>query len=206
MNYKELTKKTYDEIADDYSKRDFLSIEETSDVKNALDTFISLFPKGSHILDLGCGGGRDSRYLSKHGLKVTGIDFSQEMIRNSKEINPEIEYLQMDFEHLTFPENTFDGVWANASLHHIPKTNVVAVLKDIYKILKENGIFSAKVKYGTFDGVRETNRFDKTFKRHFSFYLDKEFSKIVESAGFVVLEENITNSGEWLGVTAKKSR
>lgn len=204
MNYKQLTKKTYDEIADDYSKRDFSNIEETSGVKDDLDKFTSLLPKGSKALDVGCGSGRDSRYLYKNGLKVTGIDFSSEMIRNAKEHNPEIEYIQMDLEHLDFPEKTFDGVWANASLHHIPKANLKAVLSDIYKMLKVNGIFAVKVKHGSFEGIKETERFNKKFSRHFSFYLPEEFIKISESVGFSIIEQSITNSGEWLNVVAKK--
>lgn len=204
MDYKEITRQTYNEIADDYTERDSQVVDETFDVKESIDKFISLLPQGASVLDIGSGGGRDSRYFLQHGMKVTGIDFSEKMIHNAKEKAPEIEYIHMDFESITFPENYFDGVWANASLHHIPKSHIEMVLKSIYKILKKDAVLFIIIKHGTFDGLREMDKFGKKVVRHFSFYLPEEFIRLLESVGFTVIENYLTTNGEWLDVLAKK--
>lgn len=204
MDYKEITKNAYDDVASDYSKRDSEIVPESFDVKNVLDKFIGMFPEGALILDIGSGGGRDSRYMHAHGLKVTGIDFSEQMIMLAQKEAPEIKYVHMDFENLDFPGESFDGVWANASLHHVPKAKLHDVLSQIYKILKKDGTFFIKIKHGDFDGIRENEKFGRKIKRQFSYYRPDELAEMLEFAGFSILEKYLTTGDEWLDIFAKK--
>ncbi len=203
-SYKSITQQTYDEIADDYSKRDSEITEETFEVKALLDQFISLLPSGAHVLDVGCGGARDSIYMHAKGLQVTGIDLSERMVTNAKKKEPAIDYIQMDFENLQFDDNTFDGIWANASLHHVPKNKLPPVLKSIYNKLKPNGIFFSTNKHGASDGILENEKFGKRIKRHFSFYNPDELAMTIGDAGFVIEETTVSDSGEWVWILARK--
>ncbi|MCC6323403.1 class I SAM-dependent methyltransferase [Candidatus Nomurabacteria bacterium] len=74
------------------------------------DFFISLLPKGAHILDVGCGGGRDAKYFIKKGFKVTGIDMSSVLINIAKKEVPKASFKEMDILKLDFPINSFDAV------------------------------------------------------------------------------------------------
>ena len=110
------------------------------------DIFLGYLNTNSHILDLGCGTGRDSKYFLDKGYQVTSIDGSKEMCkiaRNllNKEVN-EINFLDLDYN------NEFDGVFACASLLHLSNEDLIFVLKKISKSLKENGILYTCFKYG----------------------------------------------------------
>lgn len=204
-DYKSITRQTYEEIAADYSERDARIIEETMAVKTALDRFISLLPPHAKALDIGCGGGRDSVYMFKNGVNIIGIDFSENMIRNAKEKTPDIEYVQMDFEDMRFDDETFDGTWANASLHHVPKERLTPVLDKIHGLLKPDGIFFSINKHGNFDGMRKNSKFGKNVVRHFSFYRPDELSEMIKAAGFSIEEISFHNNDEWIYILAKKN-
>ena len=146
MNYNSINKKSYQAIAKSYAERDRKKITETTDVENALKRFVKLLPQKARVLDLGCGAGRDSQYFIKNNVQIIGIDFSPKMIFYAKKLNPQGIFHIMDFEKLKFKKSKFDGVWANASLHHIPKSHLLNVLKNINKILKKKRGFIFKSK------------------------------------------------------------
>lgn len=90
-----------------------------ADMRHLYKRFLPLIPAGGRILDLGCGSGRDSRYFIEQGFQVTAADGSEALCRlASRYIGQEV--LCMDFRDLAF-KNCFDGVWACASLLHVPR-------------------------------------------------------------------------------------
>lgn len=203
-DYKTVTRSAYDDMAQDYAKRDSEVIEETYVVKAALNSFISRLPVHGKVLDIGSGGGRDSAHMLAEGLNVTGIDFSEHMLKAAKQNAPGGEFLLMDFEELKFETEAFDGVWANASLHHVPKTRLLPVLKRIHEILKPNGLFFSVNKQGEFDGIRTNQKYGKKVSRHFSFYTPDELSQLIKTAGFSIEDISLRNEGEWVHILAKK--
>ena len=70
--------KVYDNIAEKYAKT-------FPNPSSFIDEFISLLPKGGKVLDVGCGPGQDTEYLSRKGLNAEGIDLSRNMIKLPKE-------------------------------------------------------------------------------------------------------------------------
>lgn len=203
MNHKLTTRKSYNLAAGDFAKRDRLTVEESLEVKDALEKFMDLVPGGGIILDIGCGSGRDSTIFSHRGYRVVGIDFSREMVEYAKKANPRGKYRVMDLEDLKF-KYKFDGIWANASLHHIPKSCLKAVLGRIYVLLKPGGTFFVKVKHGSKEGLRENIKFDKILKRYFAFYKVGELRKLVKSAKFKILSVKTATRGEWVDLFASK--
>ena len=115
--------------------------------------FIGYIPKGGKILDLGCGSGRDSLFFKELGYNVTAVDGSSEMcIQAEKNIGQAV--INMTFDKLSF-ESEFDGIWACASLLHVPSKDIRDVLVKIEKALKSGGYFYFSVKYGNYEGERE---------------------------------------------------
>lgn len=204
MSWKKITKETYDRIAKDYAERDKANVPESKDVIDALNYFSEKLEEGSFILDIGSGGGRDAKFLSDKNFKVTGIDNSTEMLRSAESNAPKATFMEMDFEDLKFPDNSFDGIWANASLHHVPKINLPATLEKIYQILKNDGLFFIKIKQGESDGIRENEKFGEKIQRWFSYYKKDEVADILEKIGFQIIKSEITNDGEWVDILAKK--
>ncbi len=74
------------------------------------------------VLDAGCGGGVMSRYIAEKGARVTGIDYSPEMLAYAKEKTEkeDVKFLIHDLNQpLPFPENSFSGVFSSLALHYV---------------------------------------------------------------------------------------
>lgn len=98
--------------------------------------------KGKEILDLGCGEGYNTRILARMGAKVTGIDFSEEMIRLAKNAEQEeplgIEYHVADAAHLhVFGDGKFDIV--SCFMVYMDFEDIDAVTKEVARVLKSKG-------------------------------------------------------------------
>jgi 2-polyprenyl-3-methyl-5-hydroxy-6-metoxy-1,4-benzoquinol methylase len=123
------------------------------DLQECWDHFTELLPEGGSILDLGCGSGRDSAYFIDHGFDVTAMDASEEMC-DLASIHIGQDVLKLSFDEIDFDE-VFDGIWACASLLHVPGHKVDEILNKINKSLKINGILFMSFYYGDFEGERD---------------------------------------------------
>lgn len=131
----------YNAHADEYCTR-----VHNIDMSQVYDKFLTLIPLHAKILDMGCGSGRDSKYFINAGYDVLALDGSIQLVqRASQELGQEV--LHMIFEDMTFTEK-FDGVWACASLLHIPYDKQKFHMECIHRALKPGGIFYASYKYG----------------------------------------------------------
>ncbi|MCL4365933.1 methyltransferase domain-containing protein [Patescibacteria group bacterium] len=98
-------------------------------------------PKGSRLLDAGCGEGLTAIYLAKnYGYNITGIDFNiaSAQKRAKREITEnQVDFQIMDYMRLDFPEETFDGVYTIEAFVHAP--DYKRVLNNFYHVLKPQG-------------------------------------------------------------------
>ncbi len=92
-----------------------------------------------HLLDFGCGPGRDLQTFTKLGHIAIGLEGSQRAAQIAR-MKSGCEILVQDFFNLSLPDNTFDGIFANASLFHIPNNLLPNVLSNLWACLKSNGI------------------------------------------------------------------
>ena len=91
------------------------------------------------ILDLGCGPGRDLRQFTALGHEAVGLDGSGELCAMAR-ANTDCEVLHQDFLALDLPSARFDGIFANASLFHVPSSQLARVLGDLAATLKPGGV------------------------------------------------------------------
>jgi len=91
------------------------------------------------LLDLGCGPGRDLKTFSALGHRAIGLDGSAEFVGMARAYSG-CEVWHQDFLHLDLPPATFDGVFANASLFHVPAAVLPAVLAALHGTLKPGGV------------------------------------------------------------------
>src|SRR5215210_7831164 len=122
------------------------------------EPFLFLLPPGAHILDAGCGSGRDSRAFLERGYEVTALDASETMAKlASQHIGRPV--LRMSFDEVRF-RDYFDGVWACASLLHVPNRESPIVLKRLGIALRTGGVMYASFKYGEGESVRDGRLFN----------------------------------------------
>ena len=117
---------------------------------------ITLPPKGT-VLDAGCGSGRDSRYFIDKGFEVSAFDASAELAKLASElIQRPVTVCQFD-EYKS--EKIFDGIWACASLLHVPKEKLPQIFNHLASLLKTDGLFYCSFKYGTDEVERDGRAF-----------------------------------------------
>ena len=131
------------------------------------------------ILDLGCGNGEDSKWLIENNYKVVSSDFSISSIEHVKKINPNTILLDMsnieDWKQIE--DNSFSSVVANLSLHYFDNATTIMILKEIKRILINNGILIARVNtnldtnFGAGDGIEIEPNFYQNLERG----IDKRF-------------------------------
>lgn len=119
-------------------------------VSQRLSDFLAALPAGAHLLDLGCGGGQDSEVMLARGFEVTPLDGSAGLARIAQERLGRPVRVQL-FENLE-DEEAFDGIWANASLLHVPAPGLPLALARVRRALKPGGLFHASYKAGEGEG------------------------------------------------------
>lgn len=164
--------------------------------------FISKLSKHAKILDLGCGSGRDSLAFLNAGFDVKAIDGSKKMceIAQSK---TGLSIRNIRFEQLD-DQNQYDGVWACASLLHLPRNELPKVFSKIIEALKEEGIFYSSFKYGSFEGYRNG--------RYFSDFTESSMNELLEQfPGLKCIESWISSDvrpgrteQKWLNIILQK--
>jgi SAM-dependent methyltransferase len=91
------------------------------------------------ILDLGCGPGRDLAAFRALGHEPTGLEGSPALAAMARE-HSGCEVWEQDFLALDLPPASFDGIFANASLFHVPSTELPRVLRELHAALKSDGV------------------------------------------------------------------
>lgn len=169
-----------------------------------LSAFIARLSPGAAVLDLGCGGGHDSLHLIEGGLDVTPCDGSRELARAAEQrIGRKVEVVA--FQEIGWNER-FDAVWAEASLLHVPRTELPDVLVRVHRALRPGGLLQASFKAGEQEG-------HDRFGRYFNYPSATWLRTCFEWAGWSNIRIEEADGGgydnqptRWLHVTATADR
>lgn len=146
----------------DYGDRANVFWDRTKDhdVSQNYNAFLAPFEGrvGLDILDLGCGPGRDISYFKSLGHNPVGLDGTAEFCEMARDLTG-CEVLEQSFNDLDLDENRFDGVFANASLFHVPSNNLDKVLSDLHFALKPDGILFTSNPRGDTEGWQSPGRY-----------------------------------------------
>jgi mutator protein MutT len=126
-------------------------------VDHLYPAFTESLPARAHILDLGCGSGRDSAYFIQRGYQLTALDSSSELaaIAAAKIAQP---VLVKSFTELDAIDQ-YDGIWANASLLHSPRGQIRETLRRLIAALKHEGVLFMSFKHGEQESTDARGRF-----------------------------------------------
>ena len=207
----DITRKTYDEIAEDYFRRlkdPYLGGSKAYH-EMAIDRFVSLLPSPqTRILDLGCGFGHDLGYFLAKKLNTCGVDISRSMLSLARQNFPDAELFNIDMRWLNFKSESFGGVWAAHCLYHIPKRDIGRVINGIRHVLTPQGAFFCSVKLGEGEGI-DTGQQAASYPgkpRFYALYTESEARQML--GGFDIVEwdvkPEIYYGSSWLYAWLKK--
>jgi ubiquinone/menaquinone biosynthesis C-methylase UbiE len=178
----------YSKIADKYKD---LFIDELSNKpidRKLYDIFLDRTLNKGKVLEIGCGPGEISNYLWKKGLDITGIDYSDEMIRSAKEYNNSIEYCVGNVFNLEYESNSITGIVAPYLIVNFNSDEVLDAFKEIYRTLTKGGCFLVSFHVGN-NGTRVFNDFlVKNNRISFTFFRVKTIKSLLVKVGFEITE------------------
>ncbi len=170
-----------------------------------LQVWIENLPPRTPVLDLGCGPGQDSRYLRQRGLHVVGLDLTQPFLQRARRRSPKLPLVQADIQYLPFSPESFGGIWAAASLIHLPKTTLKQVLRQVRALIRPSGILAATFLHGKGAGFLPDQWIPG---RYMCKWLKPELQKVFQQAGWHIISlqtvSNRERKGRWLNVMAKR--
>lgn len=139
------------------------------------------------ILDFGCGPGRDLKTFTAWGHKAIGLEGAGEFVAMAR-ADSGCEVWQQDFLRLNLPDEFFDGIFANASLFHVPAQELPRVLGELQATLKPEGVlFSSNPRGANEEGWN---------RGRYGAYHDLEtWRHLLDDAGFVELEHYYRPAG-----------
>lgn len=139
------------------------------------------------LLDFGCGPGRDLRTFKALGHEPVGLDGCADFVEMARTESSCEVWLQ-DFLALDLPSARFDGIYANASLFHIPLQELPRVLGQLHAALKPGGVlFSSNPRGNNSEGWNGP--------RYGSYHDWEHWKALLESAGFEELEHYYRPAG-----------
>jgi SAM-dependent methyltransferase len=185
----------------EHAEKQFREAFEIKD-RTQQDLFLSHVRKGGHVLDLGCGSGRDTAYFKEQGYTADACDGSEELCRLAS------EYLKqpvkvMDFRELC-ADSAYDGIYASASVMHLPYEDLRNLFPKLFWALKEDGVLYASFKYGDHE--------EFSHGRHFTYLNEDRIRELVKDLpcemieiGRFGLDMEKLYGFSWIYILAKKN-
>lgn len=199
----------YNQHAEEYTQK-----IESSPENELMERFVEKLQRGMTVLDAGCAGGRDTHAFESQGLHPTGLDITESFISIAKKRYPSINFICGSFLDLPFESESFDGIWAHASLLHFESiSEVKKSLQEFHRVLKAGGIIHVFVKQQLGETKTEevSHAYSGEFKRFFRFFSKDEMQKYLEETGFEIIDiqdDHVPKDGrteiKWVVALGKK--
>jgi cyclopropane fatty-acyl-phospholipid synthase-like methyltransferase len=153
-----------------------------------LNKLLADLPRGSSILDLGCGSGDPVDVYLAHQHRVTGVDISAEQLRRARLNVPQAHFIKSDLSEVTFPIATFDAVVSFYTIEHVPRRFHSEVLRRVRGWLRPGGRLLLTIEAGEYADVTGTWLGVPMF---LSCYGPERNKQMIQEAGFRLLESAV---------------
>jgi len=194
------TVETYDRHAADYVARH----ADRTPVEPLVDRFCER-TDGDRVLDVGCGPGWETETFDDRGYEAVGLDLSTAFLGRAVERHAG-GYVRGDMRRLPVADDSVDGVWAMASLLHLPREDVDDALAEFARVARPDATLFCAVKHG--EGTTPGDRYEGD-ERAFTLFREADLRERVERAGFTIVDSEIDESSDprgqgWLRVSGRR--
>lgn len=170
------------------------------EMESLYEPFLALLPEHAHILDLGCGSGRDSSAFKNKGYHVDAIDYSEALVKKATELTG------LQVKHQSFYELNevaiYDGIWACASLLHCERSRLTEVLERMLRALKSEGVIYMSFKYGNSDRKKDGREFTDLNEQQAQELL-AQFEQVSLVDQWITVDKRPDRSEQWLNLLWK---
>lgn len=94
---------------------------------------------GDRVLDVACGTGNYTMALSQLGMRLTGVDVSEEMVTKAREKSTDVHWVTGDVNSLAFDNSSFQGATCVLAIHHFD--DLIASFREVHRVLADGGRF-----------------------------------------------------------------
>lgn len=178
----------YNKTANTYASRFMDELSHKHFDRLLLNAFATENKNCGKLIDLGCGPGQTVKYLSECGIhNITGVDLSPAMIETAKALNPQLHFETADMLNLNYPDKSFGCAIAFYSIVHFSYDEVATALKEIRRVLDEQGELLFSFHIG--DHVVHLDNFlDEQVTIDFYFFDPLVIIKLLTECGFEVID------------------
>jgi SAM-dependent methyltransferase len=170
-----------------------------------LRRLLALLPKQARLLDLGCGAGQDVRHLRQERYGVVGLDLTGALLAFARGRSPAVPLILADMRRLPLHRGSIDGIWAAASVIHLPKAAARALLVDLLDVIQPGGVLAATVAHGLKSRILKRGWIPG---RYFARWTKAELDRTFRAAGWKVIELTVVTGqerkGRWINVIAQR--
>ena len=191
------TKDYYNNNAQEFVNSTFMV-----DMQSLYQPFLNLLPDFGRILDLGCGSGRDALAFKNMGYQIEAMDYSAELVKQASDLTG-IEVRLQSFYDLD-EIDTYDGIWACASLLHCERHRLVDVLQRMIQSLKANGVIYMSFKYGDQDREKDGREFTDLNEQQAGELLD-HFNQVSLAKQWISTDKRPDRTEQWLNLLWTKN-
>ena len=180
------------------------------DMHDLYERFLKQLPQRDmqSIFDVGCGSGRDASYFAEQGYEVTAIDASAELIQWAQKhhMSSRISWVHLDFSSIKNQawENKFTGIWACASLLHVPFLELPFIINSLLDTLTDDGVMYLSFKYGEGERVDEERFFCDMNESRWTTIV-ANIPQVIEYDIWLSSDKRSGIKNNWFNITIKKT-
>ncbi|PRX29271.1 ubiquinone/menaquinone biosynthesis C-methylase UbiE [Orenia metallireducens] len=184
MEKTEKTITAYNKNSEDYTNK-FMNFPL---YEKKIKEFISFLDCGNEVLDLGCGPGNVLKWLCSSGkeFSITGVDFSEKMLKIAEKNIPEGKFYCEDITNISFDESTFDVIILSFCIVHLDDNEMKVVLEKVSKYLRNKGKIYLSFMEGKEPGF-ETTSFSKE-EIYYNYYEADKVRDLLANYDFEILK------------------
>ena len=178
----------YDKTASNYADKFIDELSKKHLDRILLTSFANENINAGKLIDLGCGPGQTTKFLSDCGVTdIIGVDISPQMVSVAKSIHPQLEFDIADILNLKYPDKSFGSAVAFYSIVHFDYEQIEIAFKEIKRVLKEKGqlLFSFHIGNST---MHFDNFLDHEVDIVFYYFETSKIKNLLMETGFEIVD------------------